>query len=248
MNNRHPEIFAKPSFAPCMSESKLPAFISMKSILTRNFLLAASLLLLAGAVNVQAANIIKGATTTMSASTDWNGTAPTISTLGEFGSQPNATQLSTMTLGANTSLLGLQFDGTGATPMAGPLTISAANTLTLGATGMVFQAGAPNVTLGCGLTVNSASQTWSVGSGQTLTINGALTVANFVTTISGAGTVSLAGSVTENSSSDGFGLIISGGTSTRWLRQCGQFFRRYVGKFRQFDGERQGIDRRQQCD
>ena len=41
---------------------------------SRNFFYSTGLLLLAGALNLQAANIFKTVTTTMSASTDWSTT------------------------------------------------------------------------------------------------------------------------------------------------------------------------------
>ena len=144
---------------------------------SRNFFYSTGLLLLAGALNLQAANIFKTVTTTMSASTDWSttdggatGVAPSSSSVGEFGATPTAAELATMTLGGATTLAGLQFDAT----MQGPLTIASGSTLTLGAastTALVMASGSPNVTINCGMAEGNNSQTWTVTSaGATLTV------------------------------------------------------------------------------
>jgi autotransporter-associated beta strand protein len=143
---------------------------------SRNFFYFTGLLLLAGALNLQAANIFKTVTTTMSASTDWSttdggatGVAPSSSSVGEFGATPTSAELATMTLGGATTLAGLQFDAT----MQGPLTIASGNTLTLspGTSTVTLEAGCPNVTINCAMAEANNSSTWTVQSaGTTLTV------------------------------------------------------------------------------
>ena len=177
------------------------------------FALAGSLLLLAGTSSLQAANILKSDTTTMSAAADWSGTAPTSASVGEFGSIPSATSLANMTLGASITLGGLQFDGTGATPMAGPLTITDANTLSLSSSGMTMQTGAPAVTLACPVNPNKVAQTWTVPSGCSLTISGAISAGSETLTVVDNGTMVMPSYATGGSATGGF--IISGaGTYT----------------------------------
>jgi hypothetical protein len=183
------------------------------------------LLMLSGALAAHAQNIFKAATTTMSASTDWSatdggtpGVAPSASTVGEFGTTPTAGNLSGMTLGASMSLLGLQLDAT----MAGPLTISAANTLTLGTSGINMSAANQNATLGCALTLGGA-QNWNVVSPQILTVNGAVAISSLLT-INGTGAVTFgttantgAGGLTISSGTVTFGAAASAGTGTLTL-------------------------------
>ena len=189
----------------------------MKTQISLKFSIAAAMLLLAGAMGVHA-NIFKAATPTMSAATDWTTTdggattvAPTASTLGEFGITPTAGNLSAMALGGNTSLIGLQFDA----GMQGPLTIASGSTLTL-AGNVTFIAGAPNVTLNCGLTISAGTETWTTASaGQTLTINGALGLVNGQTlTIAGPGNVTTTQSIGSGSSNDGTITMSLTGTFT----------------------------------
>ena len=93
-----------------------------------------SLVLLLSAVGAQAANVTKKNTTTMNGgATDWSA-APATTDIGEFDATVTSGNLAAMTLGASLTLGGLQLDGT----MNGPLTISAANTLTLGSSGIVM--------------------------------------------------------------------------------------------------------------
>ena len=82
--------------------------------------LAAAAVVPFGIGAAQAAVIIKSDTTTMNFATDWNGTAPDITTLGEFSGIPTSTTNANMTLGGDVSLLGLQFDNN----LSGPVTIS----------------------------------------------------------------------------------------------------------------------------
>jgi len=136
------------------------------------------LLLLVGALNIQAANVTKKDTITMNGgAADWSA-APAATDVGEFGATPSSTSLVNMTLGGNLTLSGLKFDAT----MQGPLTISAANTLTLddslfaSAAGITQVSGSPSVTLGNALTLKGR-QAWTTASGTSLTISGTLTTA-----------------------------------------------------------------------
>ena len=161
-----------------LSEAKATVNI-MKTSISQKFSIAAVMFLILGAMGVQAANIFKANTATMSASTDWTttyngstGIAPASGSVGEFTNSPvTAGNLAAMALGGNVSLTGLQFDG-GANPMAGPLTIASGSTLTLTpASTLILEAGSPNVTINCGMAEANNSSTWTVTSaGTTLTV------------------------------------------------------------------------------
>jgi autotransporter-associated beta strand protein len=163
------------------------------------FALAASLLLVAGGLGAQAQNPTKLNTTTMvNGPTDWS-VAPTTTSIGEFGATPSAANLGAMTLGGALTLGGLQFDST----MAGPVKITDANTLTLGASGinssLLPAADALYVNLACPVTLG-ASQTWNVGGlpgyfntniGVPLVLSGSgLNLNGNILTITGVGSVS----------------------------------------------------------
>ena len=107
----------------------------MKFTSSQNLFHFTGLLLLAGALNVQAANAIKLDTASMATnSVNWSGGGGTsgnvLSTqIGEFDATASTTSLANMTLGGNNVILaGLLFDGT----MTGPLTIASGSTLTTG--------------------------------------------------------------------------------------------------------------------
>ena len=176
----------------------------------QNYSLTAALLLLAGALNVQAANVTKKNTTTMNGGlTDWSA-APATTDVGEFDATVSSANLAAMTLGASLTLGGLQLDAT----MNGPLTISAANTLTLGTSGINLTAANQNATLNCTLTPGG-TQTWNVQSGRTLTLGSGITASGATTfslTINNGntGTVTM-GNLTENYTSDGYLLALLGG-------------------------------------
>jgi autotransporter-associated beta strand protein len=167
---------------------------------------------IAGWATTQAANIIKSDTTTMDVAADWSGTAPTSSSIGEFDATPLAGTLAAMTLGANTTLGGLQFD----TIMTGPLLIASGNTLTIGAASancIKMQSGSPGVTFNCALTLTAGANTWTVPSGSTLTINGTLTMgAGQVLTVADSGTVN--GSALSFNTGNGTGGVIMTGSGT----------------------------------
>ena len=166
-----------------------------------------------GAMSVQA-NIFKTATTTMNSATlDWattagggTGVAPTITTLGEFGSTPTSGNLSAMQLGGATSLLGLLFDNN----TAGPLTVGTTGgfTLTLGASGIDMSAANNNVTLNNPVAL-SVSQTWNVASGRTLAVVGIVSGSTFGITKFGGGTLDLDGTAVNTYTG---GTIINQGT------------------------------------
>ena len=160
-----------------------------------------SLFLLVGALTAQA-NIFKTDTATMNAAGspwDWttatagggSGVIASSNVVGEIDSTPTSAHLAAMTLGGNVTLGGLQLDNTA----QGPLTISAANTLTLDASlfssaaGISIASGSYNVTIGSGLTLKGY-QAWNVGSSRTLTISGTLTTSgSWVDFTSFAGTL-----------------------------------------------------------
>ncbi len=183
----------------------------MKSNPTRHLFQTAALLFLAGALNVQAANVTKKNTTTMNGgATDWSA-APAATDVGEFDATVSSANLAAMTLGASITLGGLQLDAT----MNGPLTISAANTLTLGTSGINMTAANQNATLNCTF-APGGTQTWNVQSGHTLTFGSGITASGATTfslTINNGntGTVTL-GNYTENFTSDGYLLALLGGT------------------------------------
>ena len=87
----------------------------MKTSISQKFSIAAVMFLILGAMGVQAANIFKANTATMSASTDWTttyngstGIAPASGSVGEFTNSPvTAGNLAAMALGGNVSLTGL---------------------------------------------------------------------------------------------------------------------------------------------
>ncbi|MGD1085369.1 MAG: autotransporter-associated beta strand repeat-containing protein [Verrucomicrobiota bacterium] len=170
------------------------------------FALAGALFLLAGAWSAHAANILKADTTTMNAAADWGGTAPSSASVGEFGATPSSATLAAMTLGGSITLGGLQFDST----MAGPLTIASGNTLSVSSTGILFQTGAPTVTIGCTVGVPTA-QTWTIPAGDTLSLTGS--------TAWGAGeiaTFAVSGSLTVPAinTGNGSGGVLMTGTGT----------------------------------
>lgn len=185
----------------------------MKKTPIRSIQFVISLLLLAGALDIQAANVTKLDTTTMNGgAADWSA-VPATTDVGEFGATPTLAHMAAMTLGASITLGGLQLDGT----MNGPLTISSANTLTLGTSGINMTAANQNATLNCTFTP-AGSQTWNVQSGRTLTFGSGMTASGSTTynlTLNNGytGNVTL-GSFTENYTSDGFYMALLGGNVT----------------------------------
>ncbi len=154
-------------------------------VFTRAVLLLAITLICA--TGSQAANVTKLNTTTMNnGASDWSA-APATTDIGEFNGTPTSTTMASMTLGGNLTLGGLQLDGT----TTGPLTITDANTLTLGTSGIGMGLANNNLTLNCPLILGGA-QGWNAGS-ETLTVNGAITdPGNY--SLSTAGNVTLSSS------------------------------------------------------
>ncbi len=104
-----------------------------------------------------------------------------------FTTSDGGANLST-TLGANYSIKGLTFTS----DAVNPVSIGGTNTLTLGADGVTTQTGAAAATINCPVVVG-ASQTWSAGSTNPLTVSGSLSVSSTTLTKSGAGVVVLSG-------------------------------------------------------
>jgi len=187
-------------------------------VFTRAVLLLAITLICA--TGAQAANLLKTATATMNAATDWTlsgtGTAPSSSYVGEINNTPTSGNLSGMQLGGSINLLGLLLDNN----MAGALTIgnTGGYTLTLGASGIDMSAANNNATLNCTLSLGAA-QTWNVISGKTLKFAGTapqisgsslLTVAGTGGTTIGYNDLSLSAGLTKTGAGT---LTITGGAA-----------------------------------
>ena len=109
----------------------------------------------------------------------------------------------TEALGANSSWAGIQILNPG-----GPITVSAGNTLTLGALGIDLSQATEGLTLACPVALG-ASQTWNVTTGQALTNSGAISGSGELFLNNGAnygGTIVLAVANTYNG-----GTVISNG-------------------------------------
>ena len=180
----------------------------MKTRISLKFSIVASILLMVGAMSVQAANVTKLDTTTMNGGVaDWSA-APATTDVGEFGATPTLAHMAAMTLGGNLTLGGLQMDGT----TLGPLTVASGNTLTLGTSGINMSAANNNMTFNCALTLGGA-QTWNAASGRTLTFGGSsISAGANLLTIAGAGSTSIG--ATAIISSTGGITKTGGGTFT----------------------------------
>jgi autotransporter-associated beta strand protein len=203
MKTRPPEIL--PAFRVPYTN---PTLDNMKSTAARIFLPVAALFFLADALNLQAGNILKTNTVTMVNSTDWAPiTTPSFGSVGEFGAAPTALQLSTMTLGANMTLGGLQFDST----MLGPVTIAAGNTLTNGGNGINMSLANTNVTINAALALTN-NQSWLVTNGLTLTIGASPNFASsgLTLTIAGGGSTTVNGNLVTPTGSDSSVLVTNG--------------------------------------
>jgi autotransporter-associated beta strand protein len=166
------------------------------------------LLLLVGATGAQAANVTKADTATMSAASDWSA-APTSATIGEFNATPSAIHLAALTVNGTTSLAGLLFDST----ILGPVNITASSTLNIYGSGINASASPFNVTISAVNCSATGSQTFSINSGQTLSIP-SITLDNSgdTLTLTDNGIMTLGSLNTGNGSG---GVLISGsGTLT----------------------------------
>jgi fibronectin-binding autotransporter adhesin len=117
---------------------------------------------------------------------------------GEVPSSIGRAKWDSTVSGANTTLLGadLAFGGIVIADPAGPVTINAGNTLTLGAefVDIDLSAATQDLTLNCNLALGGAN-VWDIASGRTLTLGGTVSGAAAVT-IQGSGTAILAGANT----------------------------------------------------
>ena len=77
----------------------------------------------------------------------------------------NVTAASTVLLGANLSWSGIRILNP-----AGPVTINAGNTLTLGTGGIDMAAATQNLTINAAVNIGAGKQVWDVAAGQTLTV------------------------------------------------------------------------------
>ncbi len=96
------------------------------------------------------------------------------------------TSANTVALGASLSWNGLKVLNPG-----GPVTLSAGNTLTLGASGIDLGTANQNLTISSGLAISAGNQAWNVAGGQSLTLNTGGFARNTGSTLNvqGAGTV-----------------------------------------------------------
>lgn len=113
-----------------------------------------------------------------------NGVAPDAVAIATWDN--TVTSVNTVSLGADATWAGINIINPG-----GNVTINAGNTLTNGSSGIDMSSATVDLTLNCGLVLGAAN-TWSVTSGRTLTMGGAVT-GDFGITKQGEGTVTLSG-------------------------------------------------------
>ena len=104
-----------------------------------------------------------------------------------FTTSDGGSNLST-TLGANFSIKGLTFTS----DAVNPVSIGGTNSLTIGSDGVATQTSAAATTINCPV-VLGASQSWSAGSANALTVSGSLSLGSTTLTKSGAGVIVLSG-------------------------------------------------------
>jgi len=100
---------------------------------------------------------------------------------------------SAIDLDANQSIAGIVMDN----GQTSPLSITNNNTLTLGGSGIEFYASAGDLTIDANLAL-SVGQSWTVQSGQTLTLNGSVSTPNWLN-INNVGTTTFKGAVNNTS-------------------------------------------------
>jgi len=165
------------------------------------------------AVTAQAADGTKTDTATMNQAADWSNGALGTGDTGTFDDTISTANAANLTLGGDLSISALVFNNN----LNGPVTIGAGNTLTLNSTGtgLDLSAANQNVTLNCAVTP-SASQTWNVGGGRTLTLGGTLTNLVGALTKTGDGQL-VVGNVIKGGvftlKSDGGSLVVNGDIS-----------------------------------
>lgn len=149
----------------------------------------------------------------------WNGgsgPAPTSADVATWGS-PNIITNPSRGLGTNVSWGGIALLSTQTTNIS--LGVNA-RAITLGANGVDLSAAGANLTFGTNTITLGANQPWSVPTGRTLTVTGAITGAAKDLTVTGAGTTSI-GAVGNATSWTGSTIRASGGllafTDTRAL-------------------------------
>ncbi len=146
----------------------------------------------ANATTVTPTQMVKADTATMNTAADWSGGTPSLAEIGLFNNVLGAGNAAALSLGDNVSVGGLTFAGN----MAGPVTVGAGNTLTLGGAGVDMSLANQNVTFHPAMALAS-NQVWNVAGGRTLTVNGSFTGAGFTVTKSGSGTVALGSSAND---------------------------------------------------
>jgi autotransporter-associated beta strand protein len=168
---------------------------------------AAVLLLLATSAIIQAANIEKANNSTaLNLGTSWvGGNAPGINDIADYTS--TVTLNLNTPLGGDLSFAGIRIGATGGS--ATTMTISGANTLTLGASGIDMSAANSNLAISSGLSLG-ANQTWNIASGRKLSTSGVVTGTGSLL-ISGSGTVEISGNANTYSG----GTTIGSGSIVR---------------------------------
>lgn len=123
-------------------------------------------------------------TDALNLTSSWSlGTAPTATDVALWDA--TVTAANTVLLGADTSWQGIKLTSPG-----GAVTISAGNILTLGSSGIDLSSATQNLSIAAPI-VLGANQTWSVGTGRTLSILGGVTNSTSTLTKSGAGVLFL---------------------------------------------------------
>ncbi len=136
--------------------------------------IAAMAMFAASTANVMAATVTKNDTTTMQANaTDWSA-APAATDIGSFNGTLSSTNAAALTLGGPLSIGNLTFTNA----LAGPVTITDTNTLTLGsALAVTATAANQDVVFNCPITITTAGNTFEANNNllTSLTFNGPIT-------------------------------------------------------------------------
>ena len=104
-------------------------------------------------------------TANLNSNASWTTITPSVSEIGLWNA--TVTAANTVALGSDRAWLGMEI----ADP-AGPVTISAGDTLTLGYSGIEMQAATQDLTISSGLMLLTGhGQQWDVAAGKTLTLN-----------------------------------------------------------------------------